>query len=114
MNNLYIIKCGDWYKIGTAVDVAARLRGLQIGNPVELTLYKSYPVERSFAIEQVLHKTFSSKRGIGEWFKLSEDDLEHIDKFCNAPFGLKDSAVPYRQDAKYTSAAKMHRYYAGL
>lgn len=54
-------------KIGTSIDVVARLTALQAGSPVELRIEH---VERGGRQrEKELHEEFAEYRGRGEWFR---------------------------------------------
>lgn len=68
----------DKYKIGwTGEGVENRLRTLQTGNPHRLELIGSFPATSKRA-ESAIHEHFSGKRGLGEWFDLSSQDVENI------------------------------------
>lgn len=56
-------------KIGLAADPAARLAGLQTGNPQPLKLLYSHEGGRE--LESHLHATFFDQRIRGEWFDLT-------------------------------------------
>ena len=61
-------------KIGVAHNIPSRIKELQTGNPRKLKCYGARPfltAEEAFAFEAELHKTFSGRRMIGEWFDLS-------------------------------------------
>lgn len=54
-------------KIGVARDVQARLRALQTGSGVPLTLLATVP--GSYALERHYHRMFAHCRRHGEWFE---------------------------------------------
>ncbi|MEU2135057.1 GIY-YIG nuclease family protein [Streptomyces sp. NPDC018352] len=58
-------------KIGTASNVAARLRDLQCGSPVRL--HVMWQTQGGRDLEQALHQRFSDYRVHGEWFDSGED-----------------------------------------
>ncbi|MCX4581352.1 GIY-YIG nuclease family protein [Streptomyces sp. NBC_01571] len=58
-------------KIGTASDVAARLRDLQCGSPVRL--HVMWQTRGGRDLELALHQRFSAYRVHGEWFDFGED-----------------------------------------
>jgi len=78
--NIYFIVCIQHksknylnrVKIGYAKDVKKRLAGLQIGNPVALKVWYSFPIEvhRARDLEMDLHRKFRHSRTIGEWFMI--------------------------------------------
>ncbi len=74
----YLIRCGAFYKIGRARDVAARLRGMTLP---ECELIGS---ARDAGLEQVLHRKFSDRRVRGEWFLLTAEDVEEVKRVFEA------------------------------
>lgn len=72
------------YKIGStrAKDVNKRLKQLQTGNANELYIKESYETEYPFKIEKMLHNHFKSSNLMGEWFELSESDVEAFKGVC--------------------------------
>lgn len=72
------------YKIGmTKVkDVNKRLKQLQTGNPNELFLVDYHQTEIPFYIESSLHRFFSSKKTLNEWYDLSEEDISTFKSQC--------------------------------
>jgi hypothetical protein len=71
--NLYIIgnlELGT-YKIGVSVNVKKRLKTLQTGSPVPLTLVASKPVDDMYSTEEKTHIKLAAYRLHGEWFKLT-------------------------------------------
>jgi len=76
---VYLIRAENGLvKIGKTHDVEARLQALDIGSPVGLELI--FVIETPYAdeIEQKLHGIYEQKRVKGEWFSLSEDDVQAI------------------------------------
>lgn len=74
---LYVVKMGDFYKIGTSKRPNERLKEFT-KLPFEL---ESVICECIFGyqdIEMELHQKFYGKRVRGEWFLLNENDLEFI------------------------------------
>lgn len=68
---VYFIQQGDDgpVKIGTAADPLERLRQLQPGNPVPLTI--RYVVPGDHPVERALHRHFADFRLTGEWFDMA-------------------------------------------
>jgi hypothetical protein len=73
---VYFIAGGDLVKIGKSFDVEARLRGLQCGSPVRLTLLGTVPGYTE--LEAALHSHFAGRRTNGEWFDVT---LAEVDGF---------------------------------
>jgi Meiotically up-regulated gene 113 len=63
----------DAVKIGWAADPRRRLRDLQIGCPLELTLLWAFPTADVTAVEAALHRKFNANWLRGEWFDLGPD-----------------------------------------
>lgn len=75
---VYIIRAGTtpWYKIGVATNTRKRLSALQTSNPERLELICTIPASEAF--EHELHHKFRDRRGCGEWFALTADDLAYL------------------------------------
>jgi hypothetical protein len=89
MENLYIIKCNDFYKIGVANDLGSRLASLQTGNPYPLVVIASFEYPNAGFVERALHQAFAGARALGEWFKLGEADLEKLIILCKGLGGIE-------------------------
>lgn len=66
------------YKIGASGNVENRFKQLEFMSPVKLCLYGIIETSDYYAIESELHQIFAHKRLHGEWFSLSNQDLEII------------------------------------
>lgn len=75
---VYLITCGEYTKIGVAVDPENRLQFMQIGNPHELKLVKVWYSECPQTDEECLHAEFESCRVRGEWFIIPQGGLEAL------------------------------------
>lgn len=75
---LYLVKCNEYYKIGVAHDLDNRLNSLQCGNPYRLELVSAVKLMDSDYCEELLHQRYDSRRGIGEWFKLTDGDVKEL------------------------------------
>lgn len=80
-SNLYIIKAGDFYKIGVTSSLESRLKTIQTGNPNKVELIKSFYIYNYNEMERILHNRFDKLRQVGEWFDLSQSDLVLLDKY---------------------------------
>lgn len=68
----FVRETGNQYiKIGTAIDVASRTKGLQTANPRKL--HVKAILEGSHQTEKELHKLFEKSNVRGEWFKFNDD-----------------------------------------
>ena len=96
----------DLFKIGvTRSPKGKRFKQLQTGNGTELILRYLYPCEYPFELEKILHRKFSYKRELGEWFLLDVDDVigfmdicKKEDELMHTVFEIQDklkSGKPY-------------------
>jgi hypothetical protein len=77
---VYAIRAGDFVKIGVARDVKRRLLEMQTACPYELHIIHAWPRSDPFGFEQWLHKQLEAKRYRGEWFKITDAELDDYDK----------------------------------
>ena len=72
------------YKIGSTrgKTVEKRLKQLQTGNSSKLCLKEAFETEHPFKLEKMLHNHFSSSSITGEWFELSESNVEEFRHLC--------------------------------
>lgn len=82
MNYIYLIRSGEYFKIGIANDPASRLAQLQTGNPQELEIYSCFSFDDASSVERALHQAFKNSRHFLEWFKLSTDEVYRFDDIC--------------------------------
>lgn len=77
---VYVIRAGRYYKIGISEHIRKRLSAIQCHNPIRVLLLfgiKTTPQRRQ-KTEERLHAHFREKKVRGEWYELSEDDLQWI------------------------------------
>jgi len=72
---VYLMRSGRHYKIGRTVSLGSRERQLAIKIPVPPTTIHSIETDDPSGVEAYWHKRFADKRGEGEWFELSLDDI---------------------------------------
>jgi hypothetical protein len=68
---IYFISTGKHLKIGFSDNPEARLRELQTGNPLRLSLRVTMP--GCYKTETGLHELFAHLRCAGEWFKYTDE-----------------------------------------
>lgn len=75
---IYMFMAGDRQaiKIGFADDVSRRRAEVQVGNHLEISLFRQF--EGSAAEEAILHTKFSHLRLRGEWFSYSREMEEDV------------------------------------
>lgn len=80
---IYVVTADEFsgiYKIGYAKDVKKRLAALQIGCPFKLRAIYVYRSIKYARAESKIHKSFSDKKVLGEWFSMGSIDLKRIEK----------------------------------
>lgn len=88
MQNLYLIKCQNFYKIGVAANVQDRLAQLATGNPFDLEVLAVFQFEYANSVESALHQRFSNERVRGEWFELETHHIDEIIQVCQLLGGI--------------------------
>ncbi len=77
---VYVIKrggeAGGLHKIGFTMDLEQRINGFSTSTPEGFETVRAF--KGGMDLEARLHKTFESRRVAGEWFRLSEQDIETI------------------------------------
>jgi hypothetical protein len=72
---VYLMKSGRHHKIGRTVSVGSRERQLAIKIPIPPTTIHRIETDDPNGLEAYWHKRFAEKRGEGEWFDLSPEDV---------------------------------------
>ena len=76
---VYILKANNIYKIGiTKNKVSNTVKGLQTGCPFKIEIFDTFETRNDLAVETALHKIFRNKGTYGEWFELSNEDIEKL------------------------------------
>ena len=83
---VYILLANGKYKIGKAKQLLHRVKSIQSMNGEPTTLVYSHKTNNRHKLETALHKQFTDKGLHGEWFQLSESDvekaIEYIVHYC--------------------------------
>lgn len=77
---VYLINAGEFYKIGISRNVDRRITQLSTIPPFDVTLVCIIETDDMLGLENKLHTMFSEKRVNGEWFTLSDEDVNYIIK----------------------------------
>ena len=75
---VYLIKCGDKYKIGFSKDVNRRFRELRTGNPYNNRLIKQVFSYSYKHLEHWLHVKYGKYKFDREWFTFPEWTLTQV------------------------------------
>lgn len=72
---VYLLKSGQFYKVGRSNAVGRRERELAIQLPEEAKMVHSIKTDDPVGIERYWHARFSTRRKNGEWFELTAKDV---------------------------------------
>lgn len=81
---VYIMRCGDYHKIGITENLDNRINQIQTGNPYPIELVFAVKHPKSSLIEKELHKKYSNKNWKREWFELQDGDFLDIKIFIDS------------------------------
>lgn len=84
---------GGEYKIGCSVSPERRLSSLKTGIPFDIELVYMFKVMNMRATEKLLHFRYAEKRIRGEWFALSDNDVEEIKGFSDGQIETYDAVA---------------------
>ncbi len=85
---IYFIRSQDGHvKIGFSVDVAGRMRELQVGHAIALELLGF--IEGTRREELALHHRFAAYRVNGEWFRVDGEFMDYLATLPPLPPGSK-------------------------
>ena len=80
----YLVHCigTNFYKIGISkISYEARLSTMQSGCPYELRLLTTAHSTHYKEVEKILHRKFKQFRIRGEWFELSQEQMEEVREY---------------------------------
>ncbi len=101
--NVYLISSGEQgekkYKIGfTKNSVENRIKQLKTGNHNQFTIEKVFETKWGTKIESILHRNYQSNRISGEWFELSD---KQVDGFINECQNLENFLTDWFKNSTF-------------
>lgn len=87
VENVYLMRSGDKFKIGRARDVGRRWRTFRTADPA-ITVEHVIPTHQASELEAALHRRFDHKHIDLEWFRLTPEDIAYI-KSLGGSSGLR-------------------------
>lgn len=66
------------YKIGLSVDPSSRIESMGVKLPFPIERLHTFPTNNTTLAEKQLHNQYAHKRLRGEWFELSEQEIQNI------------------------------------
>ena len=75
---VYLFRAGDIYKIGLSINPKQRSKAVKAPNGQDIIIEHQISTDDMGALEQALHYRFSDKRLEGEWFELTDSDVEYV------------------------------------
>lgn len=109
---IYFAQAGEFVKIGTAKDVAKRIRELQTGCPFRVSLLQVIP--GGAKTERLIHSRLSHLHVRGEWYTDTPELRQTIHLLQNEVFDLpysrpaNDSDYNNRKKVAYALSSEIH------
>lgn len=75
---IYLIESLGYYKIGKTTKLTNRMKNFSTIFPAKITEIHVFKTEDINNAELVLHKKFEHLRHVGEWFNLSQEEVDYI------------------------------------
>lgn len=75
---VYMIRAGEYIKIGVARDVEKRLQSMQTGCPFVIEVLHAWPCANPYRFERHLHWKLRAYRTRGEWFTVPQSVIDDI------------------------------------
>ena len=98
---VYLLKCGEMYKIGYSLKPRKRLKQFRTGSPHPIEVVHTIRTAHYKQIEKQLHWKFGSSRRMGEWFSLTDEDVTYIQSLDQNGFTPEQVLRKAEEDARY-------------
>jgi Meiotically up-regulated gene 113 len=108
---VYLLKYGAYYKIGMTRNLSRRLDQLATQMPERPELIHAIHTDEPEMVEQGFHGLFAGKRKNGEWFALTQEDVE---EFCRYNKKMYFDADEEHRECPLDRAAQALREARGL
>jgi hypothetical protein len=113
MKWIYLIKAEtelgeETYKIGiTKREPKQRLKELQTANPADLSIIHIFETKIGNQVETTLHRTYGTSNVKGEWFSLTD---EQLDSFLTNCFKIEENFVMLQEENSWYQEKVMKRF----
>lgn len=108
-DSVYLMRAGEFYKIGVSVNPKKRRKQMQTGCPRNIEIVYAFPDSDAYRLEGALHELYEDNRTSGEWFigicedeftraveaypcylkqETSEPFKEYFNKYCSGAFSI--------------------------
>lgn len=84
---VYVVRAGEFCKIGKAKNARNRVARLRL--PFEHEIVLTAAVGNRHEAERRLHQRFAAQRANGEWFRLTDDDISGISRDLEGSAGIR-------------------------
>ncbi len=78
IGSVYLLKAGPFYKIGKSINFEKRLKQIKLQLPYPVEVVHTISTPEHSKLEAYWHQRFRSKRTNGEWFLLTDEDVEEF------------------------------------
>jgi hypothetical protein len=96
MSFVYIIQntSTNIYKIGVSDNVDMRIKNLQTANGFPLLIIDKFICNNAFNMENQIHKLLKEYKLTGEWFILTQEDLDNVRKMIKELIIQDEKNIP--------------------